>query len=94
MAINENDVTLTQVSGGDSSPAPGVYTLYYKGDSADWKVAADVTKYLVSVGINVGDTIVMRFLSAVSPLHKNNLAVVTGSDTAMVISIATLVDLA
>lgn len=94
MAINVDNITLTQVHGGMPDPAPGCYTIYYAGTIDDWKVSADVTAYFISVGIHVGDALIMRFQTVTGALLKDNIAIVTGTDVAMVVSIAEVVALA
>lgn len=79
MAIDLNKVTVQQMSGGLSNPAPAFYNIYYDGDATDWIPAADVTLFCAAKGIFIGDGCIIRFKTTTAAQKKDNLGLFIAS---------------
>lgn len=93
MAIDLTKVNVQQISGGLSSPAPALYSIYYSGAAADWKVSADVTAFCAAKGVNVGDGCIIRFETVATGEKNHNLGLFTGDASAITLEVATMVTL-
>ena len=96
MAIDATKVTLTQISGGLSNPAPAFYSIYYNGAGNDWKVDADVGIWAAKAGVQVGDGFIIRFetapTGAITAFHITGYF--GGSAAAMSVNVNTTTELA
>lgn len=90
MAINIEKVTVQAITGGDTSPAPSMFTIYYDGAAADFKDSASLTELCEKWDIRVGDACVIRFETVAAGQKNHGIGLFTGAADNITLEVATM----
>ena len=90
MAINIENVTVQAITGGDTSPAPSMFTIYYDGAAKDFKDSASLTELCEKWDIHVGDACIIRFKTVEGEQQYHNYGLFTGAADAITLEVATM----